>query len=109
MNMLWTGFIYLVSALWSLMSIYVLLGIFGFFLYSAKSGNEVKNAELVITSKANNKVRNVLFRCIKWHSKKFPDLKVWVVVDEGSRLNGKLDEFVKKFDNVDLVIVPRDF
>ena len=96
---------------WSLISVYVILGWTSFLLYKVKtSGKMATHVELVIVSKASFSVKASLLECIRYHLIEFGcDMKVSVVIDEGSDLEENISQFVRGRRDCKLVIVPKTF
>lgn len=96
---------------WSIISIYVLLGWTSFFLYKVQqTGKRATHVELVIVSKASFYVKDSLFECIQYHIREFGcDMKINIIIDEGSDLEEKISRFVKGIMECQVVIVPTEF
>lgn len=100
----------ILSAHWSLVSFYVLLGLLGYFNYMPRmSPQKAKNVELCIVTKASLSVRDALFECIRHNATKFSDYRINMIVDDKSELNGNLERYVKQFSNVRMIVVPDGF
>ena len=120
-HLIWLIFSYLVAIHWSIISIFVVIGIVGSILYK----NDVheddlystdltnskldKNIEFCIVSKASKEVGGVLFNCIDYHARKFSPYKINLIIDENSELEKKLEIHVKKYKNVKIYKVSENF
>jgi len=75
-----------------------LLGFVGYFYKAKKGSMKATNVEFVIPSTADEKTMSSLMETVENLRRLFPDYKVWIVVDEGSRLDGE-----------NVVVVPRSY
>ncbi|MGB9827173.1 MAG: glycosyltransferase family 2 protein [Thermosphaera sp.] len=93
-----------VAGLWlAYVSITVAGGV-AYFLYKPrKSLFKSTNYEIVVVSKADEKVKNSLLEVVRYHLKKFG--KLTVVIDEGAPLTNTL----KSIRSLNLVIVPASY
>ncbi len=70
-------------------------------LYRPKSSfQKAKNVEFVMPTVADSRTLQVLNETISILKRKFPEYKIWLIVDEGSNLH---------IDGVELVVVPSSF
>lgn len=82
----------------------LLIGLAGYALYRPRrAGARAQNVELVLVSKADERVRRSLLESARYHARKFGGLVV--VVDEGSPLIPELS----RTPGVRLVVVPRGY
>ena len=113
MNLILSIFTWIIGIHWSIVSIYVLLGLIGYLFYKKANKSNIKadNVELVIVSKASKNVKDSLFNNIKYHSEKFSYLQIHLVIDENSELLTELTQYIQstKSTNINLTIVPEDF
>jgi len=76
------------------------LGFLGYF-YSPKTAEQkAENVEFVIPSTADEKTGNCLKETVRELRKRFPEYRIWVVVDEGAKTS---------FDGATVVTVPDGF
>jgi cellulose synthase/poly-beta-1,6-N-acetylglucosamine synthase-like glycosyltransferase len=91
---------------WSIISIFVILGLIGFLFYkSKKSNHKSKNYEITIVSKASANVKNSLFRCLN-NNKHFGFINL--VIDEECELETELKKYCKD-NKINLYIVPKNY
>lgn len=110
MNILLTIFLYIIVAHWIIVSTFVLIGMVGFLLYKpTKKGEEYKDTEIVIVSKASKSVEGVLFETINHTATLFNSYILNVVIDEGSELSESIKSYIANFKNVELIIVPKSY
>ena len=83
---------YYAVIIWSFYSINVLMGLFGLLYRSRASSAKSSKVEIVIVSIASQYVRKSLFQCIDETIRKFQNVPISVVVDEGADL---LDELLE--------------
>ncbi len=110
LSLIWMLFVAIVALHWAIVSCFVIIGVIGAAFYIPKQGTKkAENVEFVIVSKASKGVRGVLFNCIDYHSKRFKDYTIDLVIDEGSELEKEMVAHIKKYKNVALYIVPANF
>lgn len=110
MNIFLQAFLIVVVTHWMIVSMFTIIGLLGYLLYKpTKKGDEYKDVEIIIVTKASESVRGVLFEAIKYNASFLSSYTLKIVVDEGSELNSELSSFIKGFKNVELVIVPTSF
>ncbi len=110
LQILWIVFSYVVALHWFLVSVFILLGVVGARFYRPKTtSKKARNVELIIVSKASKSVEGVLFNCIDYHSQKFKDYTIDVVIDEGSEIHKELEDHITQYKNVNLYVVPKGF
>lgn len=109
-SLVWKIFFYSVAVHWSIVTIYVLLGLVGYFFYrKPQRVDKEENVILCITSKANKNVENSLFKSIDYHSAMFENNLIYVLIDEGSELQQRLVDFISDKKNVEIIKVPKSF
>ncbi|MEM1628053.1 MAG: glycosyltransferase family 2 protein [Desulfurococcaceae archaeon] len=85
-------------------SVFLGMGLVGYIFYRPRKGDEkASNVEIVIVSKANEKVKNSLIEVVKYHVKLFN--KVTLVVDE----DAPLIDMLINMKGVRLVVVPNKY
>jgi egghead protein (zeste-white 4 protein) len=110
MNILLEAFLFVVVAHWMIVSTFTIIGMFGYLLYKpTKKGEEYKDVDIVIVTKASKSVEGVLFDTIKHNATLLSQYPFKIVIDEGSELYPQLKSFITNFKNVELVIVPKSF
>lgn len=110
MNIILSFFLYIVVAHWMIVSTFTIIGLVGYLLYKpTKKGEEHKDTEIIIVSKASKSVEGVLFESIKHNATILSSCHIYVVIDEGSELFLRLKTFIANFKNIELVIVPKSF
>lgn len=110
MNILLDTLLIIVTAHWTIVSIFTILGVLGYLLYKpTKKEWAYKDVDIVLISKASKSVSGVLFESIRHNASILDSYPVKVVVDEGSELIPELKSFIIDFKNVELIIVPRFF
>ncbi|QOR94040.1 glycosyltransferase family 2 protein [Thermosphaera chiliense] len=93
-----------VAGLWLVYVSITVAGGVAYFLYKPrKSLFKSTNYEIVVVSKADEKVKNSLLEVVRYHLKKFG--KLTVVIDEGAPLTNTL----KSIRSLNLVIVPASY
>ncbi|MEM1634774.1 MAG: glycosyltransferase family 2 protein [Thermosphaera sp.] len=93
-----------ITGLWLAYMTIVIAGGVGYLLYRpGKSLFKTSNYEIVVVSKADEKVKNSLLEVVKYHLKKYG--KLTVVIDEGAPLTNTL----KSIKALNLVIVPSSY
>lgn len=105
--MIWNIISWILVIHWSIISLFVLIGLIGFLFYkSKKSNNKATNYEITIVSKASLNVKNALFMCLKNNLKNYKDISL--VIDQGAELENEVKNYCKK-NNITLYIVPKSF
>lgn len=97
------GGLYLTRINWAILSLFVIISLFGFW-YKPKTGRKkAKNVKMVIVSIASKSVEKALMECID-HHRRTMNLPLSILTDEGSDLIPKLEKI-----GIDLIIVPKEY
>ncbi|MEZ0394461.1 MAG: glycosyltransferase family 2 protein [Desulfurococcaceae archaeon] len=82
----------------------LIAGLTAYVVYSPRrSKRRANNVEIVMVSKANEKVRSSLLEAARYHAKRFG--KLTVVIDEGAPLEGEL----RRIPGVEVIVVPQGY
>lgn len=110
MNLLLEMLLFIITAHWIIVSIYVVIGTIGYLLYKpTNKGEEYTNTEIVIISKASKSVEGVLFETIKYNATFLSTYHINIVVDEGCELYSQLKTYIANYKNAELIVVPKSF
>ena len=95
---------YVVLTNWHIYSVFIIIGISGYFLYKPVITNtKATNVELVIVTIGSKGIKNALLECIEHTSKMF-NCPLHILIDEGCDL---YDELVTK--NIPITVVPKEY
>jgi cellulose synthase/poly-beta-1,6-N-acetylglucosamine synthase-like glycosyltransferase len=85
-------------------SLLVSMGAFSYLIYKPRRGSvRARNVEIVVVSKADERVKNSLFEVLKYHTRRYG--RIILVVDEEAPLLPRL----RNFKGVKLVVVPSNY
>lgn len=110
MNIILNILMYIVVAHWTIVSIYTILGIFGYMSYrGTHKDDEYRKTKICIVSKASKGVKDALIDCIHHNCTTFRKYIFNIIIDEESELRLELEAYIKQFPNTKIIIVPSTF
>jgi cellulose synthase/poly-beta-1,6-N-acetylglucosamine synthase-like glycosyltransferase len=102
---------FIAVAHWTYVSCLIVLGCIGYVGYGKTKKDKVAyhDTKIIITSKASESVRNVIFECIDKNCALLANYEMFLLIDDGCDLYNELIQYIKKYPNISIVLTPKSF